>query len=391
VTSAIEVPYLIVGAGPTGMTLARLLAHRGRQCLVVERRNGTQPNPSAHAVNARTLEIFRQAGFDMDALQAIAQSPSDAGHVNFVTRLNGRLIGRLPYERQDDACRDLTPTPLRNISQHHLEPWLSGVVSAMPEVELSYDTEWVSAEQHEVGVRSVLRDVRTGDVRVVSTAYVLGADGAGSAVRRWLGVEMVGPAGLQSFVTIHFLANLRRYVDHRPGVLHFVMDPAAGGCLVAHDIDREWVFMHSFNPATESIDDFDHDRCGQLVRAAIGDPDADVSIVGTSTWHMSAQVAERMRDGRVFLVGDAAHRFPPTGGMGLNTGVGDVHNLVWKLLAVRNGRAPASLLDTYEAERQIGRAHRFPPTGGMGLNTGVADAHNLVWKLLAVRNGRASA
>ena len=93
-------------------------------------------------------------------------------------------------------------------------------------------------------------------------------------------------------------------------------------------------------------------RCGQLVRAAIGDPDADVSVVGTSTWHMSAQVAERMRGGRVFLVGDAAHRFPPTGGMGLNTGVGDVHNLVWKVVAVEAGWAAPSLLDTYQSERR---------------------------------------
>ena len=285
---------LVVGAGPVGLTAARLLANAGARCIVVDRRDGPQRSPAAHVVNGRTLEIFAQAGLDMGAIAALASDPADAGHVNFVTRLNGSLIGRLPFERQGDECRHFTPYPLRNISQHHLEPWLSEVVAAMPEVELYYDTEWVSAEQHDAGVRSVLRDVRTGEERVVSTAYVLGADGAGSAVRRWLGVEMVGPAGLQSFVTIHFLANLRRYVDHRPGVLHFVMDPAAGGCLVAHDIDREWVFMHSFNPATESIDDFDHDRCGQLVRAAIGDPDADVSIVGTSTWHMSAQVAERM-------------------------------------------------------------------------------------------------
>ena len=95
----------------------------------------------------------------MHALQAIAQSPSDAGHVNFVTRLNGRLIGRLPYERQDDACRDLTPTPLRNISQHRLEPVMAAELGRIPNVELRYGLEWVSAAHDADGVTSVLREV----------------------------------------------------------------------------------------------------------------------------------------------------------------------------------------------------------------------------------------
>jgi len=98
----VEVPFLVVGAGPTGMTLARLLANAGRRCLIVERRDGPQPNPSAHVVNARTLEIFRQGGLDMRAIDAIAKPPRDSGHVSFVTRLNGELIGRLPFERQGD-------------------------------------------------------------------------------------------------------------------------------------------------------------------------------------------------------------------------------------------------------------------------------------------------
>mgnify|MGYP003338323514 FL=1 len=137
---------LVVGAGPVGLTAARLLANAGTRCIVVDRRDGPQRSPAAHVVNGRTLEIFAQAGLDMSAIAALASDPADAGHVNFVTRLNGSLIGRLPFERQGDECLRFTPYPLRNISQHHLEPWLSGVVAAMPEVELSYDTEWVSAE-----------------------------------------------------------------------------------------------------------------------------------------------------------------------------------------------------------------------------------------------------
>ncbi len=349
----VVVPVLIVGAGPSGMLAALLLHRLGIETLLVERRGGVQRAPAAHAVNARTLEICRAAGVDMDAIAAASMSPSDAGRVYWVTKLGGQVLGSLPYERQGDEQLAVTPTPLRNLSQNRFEPILLEALESAEASTPQWGQQWESAEQDASGVVSRIRDRASGEVYEVRSDFLIAADGAGSRIRKSLTIEMDGPASLQSFVMIHIRGNLRQVAGDPPGVLHFVLDPSNGGAVfVLHDLDRESVFMQPFDPEQETLEDYDTDRCAEIVRAAMADASVEFDVETISTWMMTAQVAQRYRDGRVFLVGDAAHRFPPTGGLGLNTGAQDVHNLAWKLAAVvRDGR-PESLLGSYESERR---------------------------------------
>jgi len=347
-----EVSVLIVGAGPVGLTAGILLARLGIDYRIVERRPGPQRAPAAHVVNARTFEILRQAGVDMEPIRAASVAPADGGFVYWVTRFGGEVLGRLPFERQGDDVLALTPTPLRNLSQHRFEPLLLEALGAAGATAPCYAHRWEGAEQDESGVTSRITSLETGRAHAVWSRYLLAADGAGSPVRKWLGIPVHGPDRLQSFVMIHFSADMRRAVHECPGVLYWVCDPDCGGIFVAHDIDREWVYMHAWDPDREAASSYDAARCEALVRRALVHQDQALAIRTISTWTMTCQVAEHYRAGRVFLVGDSAHRFPPTGGLGLNTGVQDVHNLAWKLAAVEAASAAPALLDTYERERQ---------------------------------------
>jgi hypothetical protein len=213
--------------------------------------------------------------------------------------------------------------------------------------------QWESSSTQGDRIVSRIRDRESAQVHEVTSEYLIGADGAGSRIRQQQKIELTGPDRLQSFVMIHFQATLRGIPGVPPGVLFFLAGAASpAGVFVIHDLDREATYMHPFDPEQDPFEGYDSARCEGLIRAGLADPDLPLTVETVSRWTMTAQVATRYRDGRVFLIGDAAHRFPPTGGLGLNTGVQDAHNLAWKLAAVRAGWAPESLLDSYESERR---------------------------------------
>lgn len=350
--SEIDVPVLIVGGGPVGLLGAQLLGRRNIRVLLAEKYEARLDAPKAHALNPRSLEICSAAGLPMDKIHAVATPTDEGGFVRMVTNLSAPEIGSLPYERQDEAAREITPWPLINIAQPDFEAIAEEAAAAQPSVEIRRGLEWLRCDQLTDKVISTLRDRATGEEVKVRSRYVIAADGASSVVRSGVGIQMDGPADLQHNIMIHFEADLSGIVADKPGILYFLFGPGPGGVLIAYDIGRTWVLMHSYQPASTSPDSFTDEVCRKLVTEAAGADVPDLKIMGTRSWSMSAQVAKRYRTGNVFLAGDAGHRFPPTGGLGLNTGIGDIDNLTWKIAAVEQGWAAPAILESYERERR---------------------------------------
>lgn len=343
---------VIAGGGVVGVTLALLLARRGVATVVLERDAEPRTLPRAHAVNPRTMEILRELSIDLEQLRGIAAPQELTSEVRFVTTLTGVCFGALPYERQGPDIGDLAATGTLNIPQPALESVLFDRAAVEPLIELRRGHEWLSARQDDGEVTSTVRGPG-GDYRIASR-FLVAADGAGSTVRTQLGVAMTGVANIASAVSMTFAADLTDVVRTRPGVLNWVLAPALKGTLLAYLPDGLWCYNIALPPGRVDMSGFTPELALGHIRAALG-PGADhiaVEVIASTPWTLNAEVAQHYRIGNIFLTGDAAHRFPPTGGLGLNTGLQDAHNLAWKLAAVLAGWAPPSLLSSYEAERQ---------------------------------------
>ena len=346
------VDVLVVGAGPTGLSAAVALGRLGVSTLVVERRDSTSTHPRAHVINARTMELLRLWGIDMTTLEASVPPERGIG-IGFSTRLARADLADIRFTDDLDSLMTeavKTTSIMCSCPQDRFEPILLDTATAFPDVTVRFGHELLEVRQDDDGVDT---DIRSDDgVRTVRARYVIAADGGHSRLREQLGIGTTGGAPLGHEMSVYFRADLRRYIEERPFFIYWVLNPDAPGAFVAIDGSERWIFHLPYDAGKESAEDYPAERCAALVRAAIGVGDVDVDVISVLPWTLGVTIAERFREGRVFLAGDAAHTFPPTGGFGMNTGIADVHNLTWKLAAAIAGAATDELLDTYEPERK---------------------------------------
>ena len=369
--STIEVPVLIVGAGPAGLALSAALSRYGVGHLLAERHRDTAHTPRAHIINQRTVEILRHLGIS-DRFHAVATPQHLMANNLWVTTLAGLEVARsetwgTSAERAADY-RAASPEPMANCPQTVLEPMLLAAARELG-ADIRFGWEFTQLEQDHDGVTSVIRERDGATELAVRSQYVIGADGARSQVLGQAGLTAEGPDDLARAANIWFRADLSRFFAHRPGVLTWnvmpgPLPPLRLGTLICHKPFTEFVLAFMYDPAQESLDEMGTGELTERIRALVGE-DVDAEILGVAGWQVRAQVAPVFSAGRVFAMGDAVHRHPPTNGLGLNMSIADAYNLGWKLALVLAGRAGAALLDSYSAERQ--------PVGAQGVQRAITS------------------
>ncbi|MBO3751919.1 FAD-dependent monooxygenase [Streptosporangiaceae bacterium NEAU-GS5] len=359
-------PVLIAGAGPAGLVTAITLARMGVGSLLVERRPGTSTLPRATAISTRTMELLRSWGLEQQVRQG-ELGVQVHGRVTETLISPGGMSFSLGFPTPEEAAEH-SPAGPAAVPQDYLEPILLAHLRQYGHAEVRFNTEVTGLTQGDDGVEVTLLDRESGESHQVGAAYVVGADGARSFVRTALGIGMYGQERLLDHMSALFTAPLRALLPQEPFGLYVITHSEAGGVLLPAGAADRWLYSREWNPDTETLDQYDEPRLTRLIAAATGLPGLRPRIEHIGAFTFSAEVADRYREGRCFLVGDAAHKITPRGGTGMNTAIHDGHDLGWKLAWVLRGWSEPWLLDTYETERRpVGirnTARSADPEGG---------------------------
>ena len=352
-----EVPVLIAGGGPVGMTLACELARRDTACMLVERNTTTTRHPKMDITNARSMELFRRLGL-ADALRRVAVPEDNNFDVSWITTLSGHELHRFRYpsasewrrlirERNDGS---MPGEPPMRVSQVEIEPVLQRAVLSDRRIDACWGVAFEELVQDEGGVIATLR-AQDGRSERVRCRYLVGCDGGTSQVRNCLGIRLDGRARVMDRFMTHFRSQATDVLQ-RWGVAWHYQSPA--GSLIAQN-DRDTWTLQTRWPSDVAPDKVDP---RVLLRAFAG-RDFDHEILVANAWTPHLLVAQQYGTGRVFLAGDAAHQYIPTGGYGMNTGIADACDLGWKLAAVLHGFGGPRLLASYDLERRpVGMRNR---------------------------------
>jgi 2,4-dichlorophenol 6-monooxygenase len=354
----LETDVLVIGSGPAGGAAALALATLGVHHMVITKYRWTANTPRAHITNQRTIEIFRDLGIEAAVL---AQGTPHAlmGDTVFCTSLAGDELGRVrtwgTHPAREADYVQASPSPNCDIPQTLLEPIIIGHAASLGS-RIRFDTEYVGLSQDADRVTVRVRDRVTGAEFRIRAKYVIGADGGRSAVAADIALPFEGEMDVAGSMNIVFHADLSKYVEHRPSVLYWVLQPGADIGGIGLGLVRmvrpwnEWLIVWGYD-ISQPPPVVDDEMAKRIVYQLVGDDTIPVTIRSTSLWGNNKMYATRYRAGRVFCVGDAVHRHPPSNGLGSNTSIQDSYNLAWKLAYVLRGTAGAELLDSYDAER----------------------------------------
>jgi 2-polyprenyl-6-methoxyphenol hydroxylase-like FAD-dependent oxidoreductase len=352
---------VVAGAGPVGLSLAMDLVWRGIDAVVIERRHpGEPPSVKCNHVAARSMEIFRRLGVAARLREAglPAAYPHD---VAYRTTFLGQELARIKIPARRDRYTATegpdanwpTPEPPHRINQIYLEPILFDHARSLG-VRILNRTDYESHEQCDVGVRVAARDLDSGEPLRLSCQSLIGCDGGRSRVRRDIGARLEGEAVIQrvqsSFIRAPRLLPMLLERGGTPSWGSFSLNPRRSGNVYAIDGRETWLVHNYLRDEETDFDSVDRDAA---IRAILGaDGNFEYKIIAKEDWIGRRLLADRFRDRRVFICGDAAHIWVPFAGYGMNAGIADAMNLSWLLAAHLKGWAPAAILDAYEAERR---------------------------------------
>ena len=357
-SATIETDVLVVGAGPSGASAAVFLSKHSVPNIVISRHRSTAETPRAHIVNQRAMEALRDAGLE-PACAAVATPSSHVEHTFFLRTMVGEEIARV-YAWGNDPARigdyvAASPCSMSDLPQTELEPILVCEAARLGS-QVRFSTELQSFEQDSSGVTATVLDRLTQQTTTIRCKYLIGADGARSRVVEQLKIPLIGQMGLGTAFNVLCEMDLGSYVTHRPASLYAVIQPGSslwapvGVFRLVRRWDR-WLVALIVPQGIDAPEPTPGD-VEERIRGLLGHPTMPFKVLHTSQWTINDIVAERYSVGRVFCMGDAVHRHPPTNGLGSNTCIQDAFNLSWKLALVLQGKAHPRLLDSYNAERQ---------------------------------------